>query len=70
MRKARFEVRGSDHGREARARGVARGGQGAKKKSVFFDERSHYVIENKESEKRTKPNEANSARGKNIGCDG
>ena len=31
----------------------------AKKRVSIFDERSHYVIENKGSAKRTKPNEAN-----------
>jgi len=36
----------------------ARGGEAAEKKSVFFYEQSQYVIENKRSGKRTKPNKA------------
>jgi hypothetical protein len=38
---------------------VVRRGGGRKKRVSIFDERSHYVIENKGSAKRTKPNEAN-----------
>ena len=38
----------------------------AKKRVSKFDERSHYVIENKGSGKRTKPNEANFAGGKTL----
>ena len=46
------------HGRDARGTAVAL--RGTRKKRVSkFDERSHYVIENKGSAKRTKPNKAN-----------
>ena len=38
----------------------------AKKRVSKFDERTHYVIENKGSGKRTKPNEANFVGGKPL----
>jgi hypothetical protein len=55
---------GTPHGRDARA--TAKGErygfgdrQGPQKRVSIFDELSPYVVENKGSEKRTKPNEAN-----------
>jgi len=41
-----------------------------KKESVFFYERSRYVIENTGSKKRTKPNEADFGNGKTVRCRG
>ena len=42
------------------------GGEIRKKRVSNFDERTHYVIENKGSGKRTKPNEANFVGGKPL----
>jgi len=40
--------------------------EGHKKRVSIFDEQSHYVIENKGSGKRTKPNKANFVGGKPL----
>ena len=44
--------------------------RGSKKRVSNFDERSHYVIENKRSGKRTKPNKADCVGGKTVRCSG
>jgi len=52
------------------AQGACAGWRGSKKRVSNFDERSHYVIENTGSGKRTKPNEANCGGGKTVRCSG
>ena len=44
----------------------AQGGEDQKKRVSIFDEQSHYVIENKDSALRTKPNKANFFGGKTV----
>jgi hypothetical protein len=53
-----IEMQRSDQGREQGETARADGGSSRKKRLFIFDERSRYVIENKGSAKRTKPNEA------------
>jgi len=81
MQKSRVEVRRSDHGKKRVSsfdehsfsktpqRGVSTAcgkAKFSKKRMSNFDEQSHYVIENKGSEKRTKPNKANFCGGKTL----
>ena len=56
MQRTRVEVRKAITGGTPDLQRAPFGGR--KKRVSIFDEQSHYVIENKGSEKRTKPNEA------------